>query len=69
MDWIEISVKVASADADTAAAVATMTVPYGIYIEDYSDMEEMMPQTGHVDYVDEALIALSAGHGHQRAVF
>ena len=37
MDWIEISVEVNTDKLDEAAAIANMTVPYGIYIEDYSD--------------------------------
>ena len=39
MDWTEISVEVQAAQIDEAAAIANMTVPYGIYIEDYSDLE------------------------------
>ncbi len=62
MEWIELCVKVKTEHTDTAAAIATMTVPYGIYIEDYSDMEEMLPQIGRVDYIDEELIAKDRTH-------
>ena len=62
MDWIEICVKVKAADAEIAAAVATMTVPYGIYIEDYSDMEAVLPTVGPVDYIDDALAAKDRAH-------
>ncbi len=62
MNWTELCVKVKTADTETAAAVATMTVPYGIYIEDYSDMEEMLPQIGRVDYIDEVLLAKDRTH-------
>ena len=34
MNWTEITVAIANKDTDTAAAIANMTVPYGIYIED-----------------------------------
>lgn len=57
MDWTEIIVKVGVADAELAAAIAAMTVPYGIYIEDYSDMDETLPQIGWVDAIDEQLLA------------
>ena len=56
MDWNEISITVACEDTETAAAIATMAVPYGIYIEDYSDMDEMLPLVGRVDYVDDELL-------------
>ena len=62
MEWNEVCIKVNASDADTAAAVATMTVPYGIYIEDYSDMEAVLPTVGPVDYIDEALAAKDRAH-------
>ena len=40
MDWTEIVVEVNTKDIDTAGNIAQMTVPYGIYIEDYSMLEE-----------------------------
>ena len=40
MNWTEITIKVPQKDTDLAAAIANMTVPYGIYIEDYSDLEQ-----------------------------
>ncbi len=56
MDWTDLQLEVATADLDTAAAVAQMTVPYGIQIEDYSDLLEMVPQIAHIDLIDEALL-------------
>ena len=41
MNWTEIKINVPQEFCDTAAAIANMTVPYGIYIEDYSDLEPM----------------------------
>ncbi|MEG0833079.1 MAG: 50S ribosomal protein L11 methyltransferase [Oscillospiraceae bacterium] len=55
MDWTELAINVPTKDTQTAADIATMTVPYGFYIEDYSDMEELLPQIGHVDFIDEEL--------------
>ena len=34
-----------------------MTVPYGIYIEDYSDMEDAVLEIAHIDLIDEDLLA------------
>lgn len=59
MDWIEISVEVKTKDIDAAAAIANMTVPYGIYIEDYSDLEGEVMEIAHVDLIDETLLQKS----------
>lgn len=37
MDWTEINIEISADQVDEAAAIAQMVVPYGIYIEDYSD--------------------------------
>ncbi len=55
MNWTEITVSVPQKDTETAAAIANMTVPYGIYIEDYSDMEAEAMEIAHIDLIDEAL--------------
>lgn len=57
MNWTEITVAVALKDTETAAAIANMTVPYGIYIEDYSDLEQGAEEIAHIDLIDEELIA------------
>ena len=57
MDWTEIIVEVAAERIDEAAAIANMTVPYGIYIEDYSDLEEEVMEIAHIDLIDEELLA------------
>ena len=36
MNWTEITVSVPGEYTETASAIANMTVPYGIYIEDYA---------------------------------
>ncbi len=38
--WTEIKIVVPANDADKAGDIANMTVPYGIYIEDYSNLEQ-----------------------------
>lgn len=59
MDWIELSVEVKTKDIDEAAAIANMTVPYGIYIEDYSQLEDEVMEIAHVDLIDEDLLQKS----------
>jgi ribosomal protein L11 methyltransferase len=58
MDWTEISVEVKAEDLDEAAAIANMTVPYGIYIEDYSDLENEVMEIAHIDLIDEDLLGM-----------
>ncbi len=57
MNWTEITITVPQKDTDEAAAIANMTVPYGIYIEDYSDLEEKAEEIAHINLIDEELIA------------
>ena len=42
MEWTDIRLTVSKADAEAAEAVATMIAEGGIYIEDYSDIEEQV---------------------------
>ena len=56
MNWTEIKVSIPNAFTENAAAIANMTVPYGIYIEDYSDLEENAWEIAHIDLIDEDLI-------------
>ena len=57
MDWTEIKATVPSDKTDEAAAIANMTVPYGIYIEDYSNLEADALEIAHIDLIDEELIS------------
>ena len=57
MDWSEVKIRVATEHGDLAADIAQMTVPYGIYIEDYSDIETEAPRIAHIDLIDEELLA------------
>ena len=56
MDWVELTVTVATSDIDRASAIAHMVVPYGLYIEDYSDLEEAAWEIAHIDLIDEDLL-------------
>ena len=54
--WTEIRVEVPVEFVDRAGDIAHMTVPYGIYIEDYSDLEAGAREIAHIDLIDEALL-------------
>lgn len=56
MNWTEITVSVPQEYTETASAIANMTVPYGIYIEDYSDLETAAWDIAHIDLIDEELV-------------
>lgn len=57
MDWIEILVTVPVNQVDLASDVCTMVVPYGFYIEDYSELEKDALEIAHIDLIDEDLVA------------
>lgn len=54
--WTEITVAVSVKDVDLAGSIANMVVPYGIYIEDYSALEEETLQIAHIDLIEESLL-------------
>ena len=55
-NWTEIKITVPVARVDEAGAIASMTVPYGIYIEDYSDLEQQAMAIAKIDLIDEELL-------------
>lgn len=56
MDWTEIKIGVSATDVDKAGDIAQMVVPYGIYIEDYSDLEQAAWEIAKIDLIDEELL-------------
>ena len=56
MDWTEIAITVPAEDVDRAGDIAQMVVPYGIYIEDYSNLEQEAWEIAHIDLIDEELL-------------
>ena len=56
MDWTEIIVTVPAGNIETAGNIAQMTVPYGIYIEDYSSLEAEVMEIANIDLIDEELL-------------
>ena len=57
MDWTEILLNISVNDVERAGNIACMVVPYGFYIEDYSDLEQGAQEIAHIDLIDEELIA------------
>lgn len=57
MEWTEIQIKIPVEQVDTAAAIAQMVVPYGLYIEDYTDLERQVEEIAHINLIDEELLA------------
>ena len=62
MDWTEVCIRVATADTDRASDIAHMMVPYGLYVEDYSDVEQGAREIAHIDLIDEELLARDRTH-------
>lgn len=56
MDWTEIKISVDAADIDRASDIANVVVPYGIYIEDYTNLEQIVEDIAHIDLIDEDLL-------------
>ncbi len=62
MDQTEVRIRVDTARTDEAAAIAAMVVPYGLYIEDYSDLEQGAREIAHIDLIDEELLSRDRTH-------
>ena len=56
MDYTEVKIYVKTEDTERASNIAVMAVPYGIYIEDYSDLVEAAWEIAHIDLIDEDLL-------------
>lgn len=56
MNWNEIVIGVSTENCEAAAAIANVVVPYGIYVEDYSDLEQGAREIAHIDLIDEQLL-------------
>lgn len=57
MDWTEIKITVDANDVERAGDIASMVVPYGIYIEDYRTLEQEAWEIARIDLIDEELLA------------
>ena len=57
MDFIEIIVEINVLDLEVASAISNTVVPYGIYIEDYSNLETETEEITHSSLIDESLLS------------
>lgn len=55
--WTEIKIEIDATNVEKASDIANMVVPYGIYIEDYTSLEQEVQEIAHVDLIDEELLA------------
>ncbi len=55
-EWTEVKIIVDAENVDKAGDIASMVVPYGIYIEDYSELEKEAWEIAHIDLIDEELL-------------
>lgn len=62
MDWTQLRIVIPAEDTEKASDIANMVVPYGIYIEDYRDLEEDAREIAHIDLIDEELLARDRTH-------
>ena len=62
-DWTEIKIIVPNEYIDLAGDIAQMVVPYGIYIEDYSMLEQEVEEIAHIDLIDEELLGKDRSKG------
>ena len=60
--WTEIKIAVNAADIDRASDIANVVVPYGIYIEDYTNLEQTVEDIAHIDLIDEELEKMIRPH-------
>ena len=61
--WSEIKIAVGTKDIEVAGNIANMVVPYGIYIEDYSDLENEVMEIAHIDLIEESLLEADRSKG------
>ncbi len=54
--WTEIKITVNAHDIEKASDIANVVVPYGIYIEDYANLEHEVEEIAHIDLIDEELL-------------
>jgi ribosomal protein L11 methyltransferase len=62
-DWTESRITVPAADVVRAGDITSMVVPYGIYIEDYRNLEQEAKEIARIDLIDEDLLAKDRSKG------
>lgn len=64
MDWTEVKIEIPADCIDLAADIANMVVPYGIYIEDYRNLEAETREIANIDLIDEELLQKDRTKGY-----
>ena len=54
--WTEIKISVDAKNIEKASDIANVVVPNGIYIEDYTNLEQQVEEIAHIDLIDEDLL-------------
>lgn len=54
--WTEVKITIDAKNVEKAGDIASMVVPYGIYIEDYTNLEQEAWDIAHIDLIDEELL-------------
>ena len=57
MDWTDLTITIPVSQADAAAAIAEMATSRGLYIEDYSTLEDDLKLFGPVEIIDDELLS------------
>ena len=60
--WNELTVKVKTEDTARASDVCTVIADVGIYVEDYSDLENVVWNIAHVDLIEQELLERDRTH-------
>ena len=60
--WNELTVKVKTEDTARAGDVCTVIADMGIYVEDYSDLENVVWNIAHVDLIEQELLERDRTH-------
>ena len=56
LNWFDIALSVRTEDASTAEWIIGECTDYGIYIEDYSRLEEETLEIAHIDLIEQSLL-------------
>ena len=56
VDYTEIVFTISPKDVDRAGDIANMAVKGGIYIEDYTNLEQSVEEIAHIDLIDSELL-------------
>lgn len=60
--WNELTIKVKTEDTARASDVCTVVADMGIYVEDYSDLENVVWNIAHVDLIEQELLERDRNH-------